>query len=183
MKTHNRVKIGQKFNKLTATGYSHVGKNGQRYLEFRCKCGNKVVRSACRVRSGKVRSCGCLRREITIKQFGLFPGQAAIRAVMNDYRQSSKRRNLVFKLTEKFFRHTTQKDCFYCGQKPSTVRKLKSDTGEFVHNGLDRVDSSKGYVENNVVPCCPVCNRAKGDMKQKDFYEWIQRAHNGTSRK
>jgi len=29
--------------------------------------------------------------------------------------------------------------------------------------GLDRIDNSKGYVSGNVVPCCGLCNRIRGD--------------------
>jgi 5-methylcytosine-specific restriction endonuclease McrA len=28
--------------------------------------------------------------------------------------------------------------------------------------GLDRVDNSRGYAPDNVVPCCQECNRIKG---------------------
>ena len=41
-------------------------------------------------------------------------------------------------------------------------------------NGLDRVDSSKGYTIDNVVPCCAICNTAKNKMTQKEFKEWIK---------
>jgi hypothetical protein len=39
--------------------------------------------------------------------------------------------------------------CAYCGKIVETG------------HGLDRVDSSKGYELNNVVPCCGACNRHK----------------------
>jgi len=44
---------------------------------------------------------------------------------------------------------------------------------EFWYNGLDRVDSSKHYTLDNVVPCCTVCNRAKSNLTVADFYDWI----------
>jgi|SRR6185436_8075058 len=43
--------------------------------------------------------------------------------------------------------------CRYCGD----------DLSPFGH-GLDRVDSSAGYHPNNVVPCCGICNRVKGEV-------------------
>lgn len=43
--------------------------------------------------------------------------------------------------------------CTYCGGG-------LSDTG---HN-LDRLDSSKGYVKGNVVPCCSGCNSLKSNI-------------------
>jgi 5-methylcytosine-specific restriction endonuclease McrA len=40
---------------------------------------------------------------------------------------------------------------------------------------LDRIDSSQGYTLTNVVTSCKICNRAKSDMPQKEFYDWIKR--------
>ena len=44
-------------------------------------------------------------------------------------------------------------------------------------NGIDRVDSGKGYVINNVVPCCKYCNIAKGEMSREDFLKWVKRVY------
>jgi len=41
-------------------------------------------------------------------------------------------------------------------------------------NGLDRVDSSKGYIKDNVVTCCENCNRAKLDLTQQEFFAMIK---------
>ena len=29
--------------------------------------------------------------------------------------------------------------------------------------GLDRIDNSLGYLSTNVLPCCPTCNKIRGD--------------------
>lgn len=63
------------------------------------------------------------------------------------------------------------RNCFYCDSEPSN---MISQYG-FKYNGLDRVDSSKGYSLSNVVTCCKICNRAKSDLSQKDFYDWIEK--------
>lgn len=41
--------------------------------------------------------------------------------------------------------------------------------------GLDRVDSSKGYEESNIVPCCKVCNRIKWTLSQEEFIQHIHK--------
>lgn len=54
---------GQKFNHLTALGFSHKDKNRKTYWDFLCDCGNiKTLRLDC-VKSGNTQSCGCLKRE------------------------------------------------------------------------------------------------------------------------
>ena len=44
-------------------------------------------------------------------------------------------------------------------------------------NGIDRIDSSKGYVKGNVVTSCKYCNTAKNTMTQQEFKEWIVRVY------
>ena len=48
----------------------------------------------------------------------------------------------------------------------------------WAHNGIDRVDSSKGYTIDNVVPCCSACNYAKHEMSVSEFKEYITRVYN-----
>jgi len=48
--------------------------------------------------------------------------------------------------------------CHYCGDIPNG--KL---------NGIDRQDSSIGYIIENCVPCCPTCNYAKWQMAPDEF--------------
>jgi 5-methylcytosine-specific restriction endonuclease McrA len=50
-----------------------------------------------------------------------------------------------------------------------------ADNGDCHYSGIDRKDSSKGYILSNVVSCCFTCNKAKGTMSEKEFLEWIDR--------
>jgi len=74
------------------------------------------------------------------------------------YRKSSKERNIKFDLTEEQFLQFWDKRCFYCGLDVDGV-------------GLDRLDSSDGYILYNVVSCCSVCNRMKNDYGLDFFLE------------
>ena len=56
--------------------------------------------------------------------------------------------------------------CHYCG---GTL----PETGK----GIDRVDSSLGYVHGNVVPCCTSCNRAKNAMSLVEFKLWVLKVY------
>jgi hypothetical protein len=49
--------------------------------------------------------------------------------------------------------------------------------GDYVYNGIDRLDSSRGYEMGNVVPCCKQCNWAKNDIPYDEFLDWIKRVH------
>jgi hypothetical protein len=43
----------------------------------------------------------------------------------------------------------------------------------YYYNGLDRIDSSKGYTRDNVEPCCVICNTMKWTLSKKDFLKHI----------
>jgi hypothetical protein len=79
--------------------------------------------------------------------------------------------------------------CTYCGKEPSNVFYVKYRTKgqlsrvpgmEIRYSGLDRVDSSKGYVHGNVVPCCGECNLLKNDGTLDEFFAHVERiqSHN-----
>jgi hypothetical protein len=55
-----------------------------------------------------------------------------------------------------------------------TCRKATQIHRDFRWNGIDRIDSSKGYVPGNVVPCCTVCNIMKLDHSHAGFIAHIE---------
>jgi len=55
--------------------------------------------------------------------------------------------------------------------------KSDSNNGDYIYNGLDRADNSKGYELDNVVPCCGRCNRAKNAYNRDDFLLWIEKVY------
>lgn len=67
-------------------------------------------------------------------------------------------------------------ECHYCGVLNSNkyIYKQQHYSHMFYYNGIDRIDSKKGYIRNNVLPCCKKCNLAKSDMKYDEFIEHIK---------
>lgn len=96
---------------------------------------------------------------------------ALFRRLYTICRQSAKKRELKFELTEKQIAELVVQPCTYCNTKDSNV--CKQGKVELKYNGIDRVDSNLGYVLENCVPCCYICNYAKNDSTQKEFYTWI----------
>ncbi len=69
---------------------------------------------------------------------------------------------------EEFYQLSKQ-NCHYC------LMGFSNQYGNFVYNGLDRQDSSIGYLKGNVVPCCKWCNSAKKNLTLNQFEEWVTR--------
>ena len=54
---------GQRFDKLTVLGLSARKSGRKSYWVCQCKCGNKHLGRSDLLKSGKLRSCGCLKKE------------------------------------------------------------------------------------------------------------------------
>jgi len=103
-------------------------------------------------------------------------GETAFRQLYRVYKHGAEERNLEWDLTKKQLRTMTKKDCHYCGKPPS--KSIGENlNGEYIYNGLDRVDSSIGYTKENVVPCCWSCNQLKGDRNREDFISLINKIY------
>lgn len=165
--------VGQRFGRLVAIElvkiYNGVGKSERQY-KCQCDCGNYVTVRGTSLTFDQTRSCGCLQKEIVKKEFG----EASFNKVYSAYQGSAKKRELDFLLTKDEAKHLMESDCYYCGKSPERISKNKYNNGDFIYNGIDRVDSSKGYYLHNCVPCCKKCNTAKLAMKREDFFDWVK---------
>lgn len=54
-----KMKSGERHNRLTAVARVEVNKHGKAIWSFLCSCGNEHKATACSVRSGNTKSCGC----------------------------------------------------------------------------------------------------------------------------
>lgn len=163
-------KTGRRFGKLVVLGLAGMKDSHAQWL-CRCDCGNEPI-----IVSGNLRKavgCGC---EQGVPRIVRAPGETARLRVLQGYQKNARKRGLVWELSDEDFDSLTSSNCHYCGQPPSTVyRAGKYEGGTFTYNGLDRRDSSVGYVRENVLPCCRFCNRAKSDMSYEDFMVWTLR--------
>lgn len=169
--TYYKDLTGKRFGFLTVIALTDKRDTTCRVWLVKCDCGKtKTVRSS-RLISGDCTSCGsCSHRKIY--------GESSMNQMISAYKAGAQRRNLEYTLTDTEFQNLTHSTCYYCGQPPSNIRAKTSAYGEYVYNGIDRVDNSKGYTTTNVVPCCFTCNRAKDTMPKQEFYSWIKRVYN-----
>lgn len=179
-------RIGSKYGRLTAIAETQTGKRSTHL--WRCECGTEKEILTYNVVSGHVVSCGCYQKELLTKNASLLnrkpDGVAAFNHVYRNYKARANNRNMIFTLTEDQFKSIITKPCSYCGIEPSQefASYKAKNSGVFLYNGVDRIDSNLGYVDGNVVPCCWICNRAKGELSTEKFLEWSKRVyeHNNT---
>lgn len=158
--------IGKRFGKLLIT--KKLGSNKNRSLLWNavCDCGNIIKITSRSLLYGNAKSCGCLRR--------IEKGEANFNKLFLNYKNSAKVRKIIFNLTKEEFRILTKNRCYYCGSEPKQKSHRKFSNGAYLFNGIDRKNNLLGYTKENSLPCCFVCNRAKGNMSYKDFMLWIK---------
>jgi hypothetical protein len=152
----------------------------KRWFRCQCDCGNikEIYTSSILKTTFPTRSCGCLNLDNLKSE----KGHSGLIKVFNSYRGSARRRNLEFNLTPESFQEMATKPCHYCGAESYSMGKgnyrkdspqESIDHSRFIYTGIDRIDSDKGYVEGNIVPCCKKCNLGKHIMTDEEFKSWI----------
>lgn len=114
------------------------------------------------------------------KQFPTGSLATSIKCVFYNYKDTD--------LTLEEYYSISQMNCFYCNSSPNNIfNKAKTDkkssnnakqTGDYIYNGLDRIDCKLPHNKNNIVPCCYNCNWAKNKLDLSNFYDWIKRIQN-----
>lgn len=172
-----------------------------------CDCGNpnRVLVDAPHLKDGHTKSCGCLlekrkvtnknpivnnqkycsicHRKLDIKDFYKSKSSSdgysnyckdcnskPVKARFVQYQYGALSRNLEFNLTLDDFISITKQPCYYCN----------TYYDEYLNepfNGVDRIDSSKGYSLNNCVPCCKLCNQMKMDSTEEEFLKRVAKVY------
>uniref|UniRef100_A0A6C0I5H7 Uncharacterized protein n=1 Tax=viral metagenome TaxID=1070528 RepID=A0A6C0I5H7_9ZZZZ len=76
----------------------------------------------------------------------------------NIYSRNAGVKNLEFTISYDDYVAIVEKSCYYCG--------ILQEKG---FNGIDRKDQTKGYILENCVSCCKLCNYMKGSTSNEVF--------------
>jgi hypothetical protein len=159
---------GKRFGKLLVLEHKGRDKGGFTVWEVQCDCGVKKIIRSSNLRHG-MKSCGCAKIKPS--------GKANMGVIYAGYRIHAKQKNRIFNLTKDQFEYLTKQNCFYCGNSPSKIKNQKGLNGEYIYNGIDRIDNTKGYTLDNCVPCCSVCNTFKSNRNKTDFLDLIKKIY------
>jgi hypothetical protein len=184
------TEIGKIFKRLTITSFTgyKMDKYGKRRAHFLCKCscGQEIEVPFTQLKSNAIQSCGCLDKETrqnraiqnSIKNT-LPDNESCQNELFGSYNKSASIRKFSFNLTKEEFISLVEKDCFYCGQHPSSIQKnSRKNPIKYYYNGIDRVDNNLGYTIDNSVPCCIFCNTAKHHHSQEEFFKRVEKIYN-----
>ena len=160
---------------------------GKMFL-WRCDCGKEIEVESYKIHWRK--SCGCLVQKQNFKRAykSRSYDTVTISQEYTNHRRNAKTAGRAYMKKQDWLKIVKQ-PCFYCGEidirnraAMDSYKKLRGVTlkqGDIEKyavelNGVDRVDSNKGYEMDNVVPCCSMCNRMKNKYTYKEFIDKIK---------
>ena len=172
-------RVGQTYHGLTVV--STFKKGTRAYVECSCVCGSISNKRLESVVSGKVRYCGdkCTRLHNNTLQLGssnpCFRGVGQIGSCkFKDIKRNAERRGIEFNLTIQYISELFDKQngiCALSGMEIEFGRVRTSGTTA----SLDRIDSTKGYIEGNVQWVHKLVNRMKMDITEDVFLQLCEK--------
>lgn len=201
--TKNRLDLeGKKFNRLKVLKFMGTSKpktkdDKKNYpynslWQCQCDCGNIVIKQGTQIKSGKIKSCGCLRKETARKNLldtkdkrkgktgrkKIYPRKEYFFSVMvKSYKKNINHKNLKWDLNIKDFIELLKNNCFWCGDLPSKTRVHTRYRGLIKLNGIDRKNNNEGYNKKNCVTCCKTCNYMKRNLSPRKFKNHIAKIY------
>ena len=153
---------GKRFGQLRVIKDCGLNTHGSTMWLCVCDCGKVCLGKGYSIKSGAKRSCGCLKRRPK--------GIAAFNRLFDSYKRQAHKRGISFELSTEEARVLFKGHCQYCGDPPDQYVS-KRFNGDFIYNGIDRVDSSQPYRRGNCVSCCGTCNWMKNKLTLTEFLE------------
>ena len=146
-----------------------------------CECGTLKEVDGANLRAGDTISCGCYRKLIRKQVMREYHARKNPYSVenryYNGYKSDTKRNNRKFNISFKKFMEMIQLKCHYCGSKPNLKIFNKGKSRFKIVNGIDRINSNKGYLINNIITCCSKCNLMKNVFSVNDFLSHVDKIY------
>lgn len=147
-------------------------------IKIRCFCGNEFSTKFRLIKNGKTKSCGCLNLKRGKSNFHWDGFEEISGTYISVIRKHAIMKNREFNISSEYlwnlFIHQNKK-CALSGVDISFSRPSKQSRQTA---SLDRIDSSRGYVEENVQWVHKRINLMKRNDSDKEFYNWINTIYN-----
>lgn len=166
--------INQRFGKLTVLKFSRKNNRGNSLWLCQCDCGNTKEVNRTNLLRNSTKSCGCLFKESVFKGYQEIGKNYWSRVIKNS-RQTNKEFTISIEYAWDLFINQNRK-CFISGLN---IYFSGHGVGHYIKGtiqtaSLDRIDSSKGYIEGNVQWVHKDINRMKQEFSEEYFIQMCE---------
>lgn len=185
---------GRKFGRLSPKAHSiRFTNNGYyvRYWHCECDCGNHCIVDAPSLKDGTTKSCGCLHKEFMQEMSKTkYKGYESLTgAHLSSIRATAHKRGIKVEITPEDMWKLFQEQKGLCVLSDVPIQFERPENYE-VGDGyqertasLDRIDSSKGYIEGNVQWVDKKINLMKGNKTDSEFIQICRKVTEHADRK
>ncbi len=184
-------RTGNQYGKLKVLSCTRVtnGTDGGEW-KCQCECGNIATKKGVNLASGSTSSCGCIgKSNFSSSNTRRKYHETTLNYEYTSHVKSAKNRNLIY-LKRDVWLSFIRLPCNYCGSIDvhtfmdrylKAKRLAKHFTSEEIKkyevsmNGIDRIDSSLGYIVSNCVSCCKRCNYMKNSLSLEAFIAHVNK--------
>ena len=169
----NRIEIGTHIKHWTVLE-GPIYQNHTAYYKVRCDCGKELLKLPIEILNpnGDFQCASCAQKENKIESM-IANGMVGDLALTQYTRlkKSAEKRNYEFSVSIKYLWDLFQEQ-----------KQICAITGDYIPNikeaSLDRIDSSKGYIEGNVQWVTYQANVSKHTMTMEQLYEFCRKVLN-----
>ena len=177
-------RTGERYGKLVVLGPVRRNKHSQIVWECVCDCGKKTEVLSAQLSTGKTKSCGCLRLmtndgsirpcHLKGKDSPYWRGHGDISAYrFIKIKEGAERRGVEMAVSIEYIWDLFLQQDRKCSLSGLQINFAESSRGVSTAS-LDRIDNTKGYIEDNVQWVHKEINRMKWDMHQDDFLSFCR---------
>lgn len=166
--------IGTQINDWEILSFSHLNNKGEQYWNTQCKCGSTSKIRVYPLIKGKSKGCRHCRPQSKSGELSPWWESKVEFSItyFNGIKESAKARNIEFNLSPQYLQDLFLKQdgkCVYSGLDltfPDNTRDFSKTAS------LDRIDSKKGYIEENVQWVHKIVNKMKMSLEEIEFLKF-----------
>lgn len=179
-------RLGNKYGRLTVIRYTRNDNSEKPMWECKCECGNRTEVRGSDLEMGKIKSCGCLHAESSIENLKiahkLYPKSYGFKGIgdmpssyFSQIKYAAKGKKREYSVSKEYLWDLFLKQNRKCALTGLDIyfgffgKKVKRGTAS-----LDRIDSSKGYIEGNVQWLHKDINNMKQDYSVDEFLNYCK---------
>lgn len=174
MKKDYRNIINNKYFSLLILNILKQDLHGRTMAKCQCECGVEKILPVARILKGHYKSCGCLRHR-SGKNSPTFKGYEDLNGTLwQQFLVNAKRRQFIFNISLKQAWNLFLKQNRKCALSGLEIKFGNKHTNQETTASLDRIDSSKGYIINNIQWVHKDINFMKQDFNQNVFIKYCK---------
>lgn len=176
--SYTKNETNNKYGKLLVIKYTRNDSKQRAMWLCKCDCGNEIEVIGARLRNGSKKHCGCKKTNYNLNK-DITKTDIIPVSYYNGIKQGATNRKIIFDLTinDMHEKYIEQRGiCALSGVELVPPKNMFNKNPNKA--SLDRIDSRKGYVIDNIQWVTATINIIKSDLKENEFVELCRKVSN-----